>query len=193
MLEYLSGTLEQINPACAIIDIGGVGYFTNISMFTFSQIETKKEVKLLVHEVIREDTHDLYAFYTEKERSLFRLLITVSGVGANTARLMLSKMSPDELQSAILHGNVNELKTIKGIGAKSAQRVIVDLKDKVGTLGEVNEIFVSQDNTVKEEALSALVMLGYQKSVADKVITKLLKDSPALTVEDAVKAALKGL
>lgn len=193
MIEYVSGKIDQLNPAYVVIDVQGVGYMLNISMFTYSQLEPLKESRVLTHEVIREDVHDLYGFFTEKERSLFRMLITVSGIGANTARLMLSKLSPDELQTAILHGDVALLKNVKGIGAKSAQRVIVDLKDKVGKVGDISEIFADQDNTVRDEALSALVMLGFQKAAVEKLLAKILKEQPALTVEQAVKAALKGL
>jgi len=193
MIEYISGKIDQLNPAYVIIDVQGLGYMLNISMYSYSQIEPLKEVRVLVHEVIREDVHDLYGFYTEKERSLFRMLITVSGIGANTARLMLSKLSPDELQTAIMHGDVAVLKNVKGIGAKSAQRVIVDLKDKVGNVGEIGDVLIAQDNTVRDEALSALVMLGFQKAAVEKMLAKILKENPSVTVEDAVKAALKGL
>ncbi len=193
VFEYISGKLVEITPAAAIIEQSGLGYFVQISLNTFSQIRNKTDVKLLIQEIIREDIHDLYGFFEPAERELFRLLITVSGVGANTARMMLSSIPPIELQKAIITEDVNLLKSVKGIGAKTAQRIIIDLRDKLGKVGESSQIFSASDNTSREEALSALVMLGFGKSESIKVLDKLLASEPDLGVEGLVKTALKKL
>lgn len=171
----------------------GIGWFANISLTTYSRLEGKTECKLLVHEVIREDSHQLYGFSDREEREMFRLLITVSGVGAATARMMLSSLTHHELEKAILGADVNILKGVKGIGLKTAQRIIVDLKDKVGKPTGTGEIFVFTDNTKREEALSALVMLGFGKSAVLKVLDRIIRDEKDLTVEELIKRALKSL
>ena len=193
VLEYISGKLVEITPASAVIDKSGLGYFIQISLNTFSRIRKEAEVKLFIQEIIREDSHDLYGFFEPAERELFRLLITVSGVGANTARMMLSSIPPAELQKAILTEDVSLIKSVKGIGIKTAQRIIIDLRDKLGKVGESTQIFTGLDNTSREEALSALVMLGFGKSESTKVLDKLLSSEPDLGVEDLVKTALKKL
>jgi Holliday junction DNA helicase RuvA len=193
VFEYISGKLVEITPAAAIIEQSGLGYFVRISLNTFSMLRKQKEAKLFIQEIIREDSHDLYGFYEPAERELFRLLITVSGVGANTARMMLSSFPPAELQKAIMTEDVNLIKSVKGIGAKTAQRIIIDLKDKLGKVGESNQVFAGSDNTTREEALSALVMLGFGKSESIKVLDKLLASEPELGVEGLVKTALKKL
>jgi len=193
MIDYITGRIAELTPAYIIIDNGGIGWFANISLTTYSRLEGKTECKLLVHEVIREDSHQLYGFSDREEREMFRLLITVSGVGAATARMMLSSLIHHELEKAILGADVNILKGVKGIGLKTAQRIIVDLKDKVGKPTGTGEIFVFTDNTKREEALSALVMLGFGKSAVLKVLDRIIRDEKDLTVEELIKRALKSL
>ena len=193
MIEYLKGRISSLTPTYVIIESGGIGYFINISLSTYSMLESKEEFKLLIHEVIREDTHQLFGFAAENERGLFRLLISVSGVGANTARMMLSSVEASGIEEAIVNSDVNTLKGIKGIGAKTAQRVIVDLKDKVGRSADASEIFNIADNTIREEAFTALVMLGFPKNAVGKVLDKLLREDKDLTVEQLIKKALTSL
>ncbi|NOQ28359.1 MAG: Holliday junction branch migration protein RuvA [Bacteroidales bacterium] len=191
MYDYIKGEIKEISPTHIILDNNGIGYFINISINTYSKFSGKESGLILIHELIREDTHQLYGFFDKKERDLFLLLISVSGVGANTARVMLSSLSPDEIKSAILQNNVNLLKSIKGIGAKTAERIIIDLRDKVGKIEDGDQIIVSLDNTIKQEALSALVMLGFPKAKVDKFLNEILKDNTDLTVENLIKEALK--
>ncbi len=196
MLEYVRGALARISPTEAVVDAGGTGYLLNISVNTYSANQNADEVKLLVHEVIREDTHDLYGFFLEEERAFFRLLIGVNGVGPNTARVILSSMTPVQLQMCITAGDADKLKTVKGIGLKTAQRIIVDLKDKITTAelasiaGTANPLVTGADSAERSEALSALVMLGYQKAVAQKALSKVFAADPAITLEVAIKRAL---
>jgi len=193
MIDYIKGSITKITPACVVLETAGIGYFISISLTTFSELEKKTEAKILVHEVIREDAHQLFGFATDKEREIFRHLISVTGVGANTARMMLSSLSPAELELAIIGSDVNILKGIKGIGLKTAQRIIVDLKEKLGKSAETAEIFLSSDNTNREEALSALVMLGFAKSAVSKILDKIVREEKNLTVEAMIKMALKNL
>jgi Holliday junction DNA helicase RuvA len=193
MIDYIKGEIAQITPTFLIMETGGIGYMVNISLTTFSQLEGKRDFKILIHEVIREDSHLLFGFYDNEERDIFRLLISVSGVGANTARMMLSSLNPGEIEKAILGSDVNLLKSVKGIGLKTAQRIIVDLKDKVGKHAGSGEIFAFADNTKREEALSALVMLGFAKSTVSKALDKIVREEKNLTVEDMIKKALKNL
>lgn len=193
MIDYITGRIAELTPAFVIIDNGGIGWFANISLSTYSRLEGKTEYRLLVHEVIREDSHQLYGFSDREERDMFRLLITVSGVGAGTARMMLSSLTHHELEKAILGADVNILKGIKGIGLKTAQRIIVDLKDKVGKQAGTGEIFAFTDNTRREEASSALVMLGFGKSAVLKVLDGIIREEKNLTVEELIKRALKSL
>lgn len=193
MIDYIKGPITRITPAFMVVETGGVGYYLNISLVTFSKLEKKSEYKVLVHEVIREDAHQLYGFADEEEREIFRLLISVTGVGAGTARMVLSSLQPQEIERAITTSDVNVLKSVKGIGLKTAQRIIVDLRDKVGKVTAGGEIFSISDNTNREEALSALVMLGFAKSAVIKVLDKISREEKNLTVEDMIRRALKNL
>lgn len=190
MIEYISGKIAELTPTYAVIDNNGIGYELNISLTTYSELENKSEIKLLAHEVIREDAHIIFGFATKNERELFRLLIGVSGVGANTARMILSSITPPELEQVITSGDDKRLKGVKGVGVKTAQRIIVDLKDKIKP-SETS--LLSQPATRSddfEEALAALLMLGFAKPASQKVLTKLFTDDPSLRVEQAVKKAL---
>jgi len=191
MIEYIKGKIQTLTPAYIVIETGGIGYFINISLTAFSKLEEEKECSLLIHEVIREDDHQLYGFISENERSVFRNLISVSGVGANTARMMLSSVEASGIEQAILSADVNLLKGIKGIGAKTAQRIIVDLKDKVGKTADAHEIFREEGNTIREEAFTALVMLGFPKNSVRKALDKLLREDRDPGVEQLIKEALK--
>ena len=197
MIEYIKGELTELTPAYATVEAAGVGYGLNISLITYSAIHGKKEVKLWVFESIREDAHVLYGFHNKKEREMFELLISVSGVGANTARMMLSSMSVSELCNAITTGNERVIKGIKGIGKMTAQRIIVDLRDKVVSLGIATEIPAGGsvqtpvNNQVKDEAVSALTMLGFSPAPTQKVVVAILQEQPDLPVEQVVKLALK--
>jgi holliday junction DNA helicase RuvA len=196
MINHIEGRLTEKTPTYAVIECGGVGYLLNISLNTYSKIGEYERCKLFAHLAIREDAHTLYGFADESERSLFRHLISVSGVGAGTARMILSSLSPVEIQQAITSGNVPLLKSIKGIGEKSAQRIIVDLKDKLGkeTLAQGHTISFHQDNTVKDEALSAMVILGFARNAAEKAIDKIMRAEPeGITVEKLIKLALKNI
>ena len=197
MIEYIKGELTELTPALATVEAAGVGYGLNISLNTFSAIQGKKEVKLYVHEAIREDAYVLFGFVNKKEREMFELLITVNGVGANTARMMLSGMSISELCNAISTGNARLIQGIKGIGKMTAQRIIVDLRDKIVALGIADEIPVGGqmmapvNNQVKDEAVSALTMLGFAPAPTQKVVLQILQERPDLPVEQVVKLALK--
>jgi Holliday junction DNA helicase RuvA len=193
MIDYIKGTITRVTPTFLTIETGGVGYFVNISLNTFTRLDGKNEYKLLVHEVIREDSHQLFGFADKEERDIFRLLISVTGVGAATARMMLSSLNPAEVEKAVIGSDVNTLKSVKGIGLKTAQRIIVDLKDKVGKQAGTGEIFAFTDNTKREEALSALVMLGFARSAVLKALDKIVREEKNLTVEEMIKKALKNL
>jgi Holliday junction DNA helicase RuvA len=191
MYEYIEGDYVEKSPAHLIVQAGHVAYYIHISLFTYSQISNLASGKIYLHFVVREDAQILYGFGGREEREIFRMLLSVSGVGANTARLILSSLSPGEITKAILAGNVSLLQGIKGIGAKTAQRIIIDLKDKVGKGSGIGELFFSQDNTSREEALSALVALGFPKKTVEKTVTRIISEQPELSVEEVVKAALK--
>jgi Holliday junction DNA helicase RuvA len=194
MYEYINGKIAGLTPANAIIEAGSIGYFLHISLNTYSAINGQQSVKLFLHQVVREDAHLLYGFSEAGERELFRLLISVSGIGSSTALMMLSSLTPDEIKKAILEENVNLLKSIKGIGAKTAQRVIIDLKDKIGKQSATDQILITgQDNTIRDEALSALVMLGFARKSVEKELDKIFKSNPGITVEQTIKMALKSL
>jgi Holliday junction DNA helicase RuvA len=193
MIDYIKGAVNQITPTFLIIETGGIGYMVNISLTTFSKLEGKTEFRVLIHEVIREDTHQLFGFADSDERDIFRLLISVTGVGANTARMMLSSLNPAEIEKSIAASDVNVLKSVKGIGLKTAQRIIVDLKDKIGKQAGSGEIFAFENNTRRDEALSALVMLGFAKSAVSKVLDNIVRAEKNLTVEELIKKALKNL
>jgi holliday junction DNA helicase RuvA len=193
MFEYIKAKLVELNPAYAIMDTSGVAYFINISLNTYSLLKEGSEHTLYIHQVVREDAHLLYGFADKSERELFRLLITVSGIGSNTARMMLSSLTVKELKNAILSSNANILKSIKGIGLKTAQRLIIDLKDKIVKTGQENDIFAHESNTTKDEALSALVMLGFNKLAIEKTLDKMIQEESGLSVENMIKLALKRL
>ena len=201
MIEYIKGELAELTPAQAIVEAYGVGYALNISLNTYENIQGKKDVKLYLHESLvtggRDDSYTFFGFATKQERDLYRLLITVSGVGANTARMILSAAPPAELAGAISSGNERLLKGVKGIGLKTAQRIIVDLKDKILSLGIAQEVSAGSaaDSTipsdVRDEAVAALTMLGFSPAPTAKVVTAILTDDPSLPVEQVVKLALK--
>lgn len=200
MIDYIKGELTELTPALAIVEAAGVGYALNITLNTYSDIQGKKEVKLYVHEALvtggRDDSFTLYGFAQKKEREIYRLLITVSGVGNNTARMILSSLSPAELGSAIASGNERILKGVKGIGLKTAQRIILDLKDKVLSLGITQEVNAGGQtqvvsSPVKDEAVSALVMLGFSPVPSAKVVDQVMRDHPDAQVEQVVKESLK--
>ena len=194
MYDYISGKVAELNPAYAVLDNQGIGYMINISLTTFDQLNRgdKDVEKLYVYEAIREDAHLLFGFATKRERELFLLLISVSGVGVNSARMILGAGPTDQVEAAIAQGNVALLKGVKGIGAKTAQRIIVDLKDKIKV---VDSTFISQTGTaageVYDEALAALVMLGFTQQMSQKALKKLFEKQPDITVEQAIKQALK--
>ena len=193
MYEAIHGKLKEITPAYAIIDTGAFSYYLHISLNCFTQIQNKETVDLFLHHVIREDAQLLYGFFSNDERQVFRQLISVSGVGANTARMILSSMTSGEIKTAIVSGNVEVLKGIKGIGAKSAQRIIVDLRDKIAIDEEKSELLLTADNTNKIEALSALETLGFNKKSAEKVVNSIVMKEPELSVEEVIKKSLKQL
>lgn len=196
MIEYIKGELTEITPAMAVIECNGLGYGINVSLNTYSAIQGKKEVKLYIYESIREDAYILYGFATKQERELFLLLISVSGIGGNTARMILSALTPSELCNVISSGNDKLLKTVKGIGLKTAQRIIVDLKDKIsttdiGTSTTSAPISITANNEIYEEAIAALTMLGFAQAPSQKVVAAILKEEPDAAVEKVIKLALK--
>lgn len=193
MLEYIKGNIAELNPASVIIDNNGIGYEIGISLSTYSQLEERTEAKLLLHEVIREDAHLLFGFATTRERELFRLLIGVSGVGANTARVILSSIAPAELETVIATADERQLKAVKGVGAKTAQRIIVDLRDKIKPVDSSLIIERTATTDAFNEGLAALTMLGFPRQASEKVLKKLFADDPSLRVESAIKQALKML
>lgn len=191
MYEYIKGLATELTPAYAVIESNSIGYMLNISLATFEEIQRSSgELKLLIHEVIREDSHLLYGFFTARERELFRLLIGVSGVGPNTAILILSSLSTTELESVINSGDHTRLKNVKGIGVKTAQRIIVDLKDKIKPSGDTLLIQAVPQSVAYDEAMAALMMLGFPKPQTVKALTRIFKDEPHLKVEQAIKKAL---
>lgn len=198
MIEYIKGEIAEITPALAVIDCNGIGYAINISLNTYSAIQGKTKIKLYIHEAIREDAHVLYGFSTKQERELFLLLISVSGIGGNTARMILSALSPAELCNVISSGNDKLLKSVKGIGLKTAQRIIVDLKDKIASTGmETVSGSISSlspaNSEIHDEAIAALTMLGFAQAPSQKVVSAILKEDSNLSVENVIKLALKRL
>lgn len=191
--EYISGRLAELTPAVAVIDQGGIGYQIQISLQSYATLRGKEQAVLLIEEVIREDAHTLFGFASGEEREMFRLLVTVNGIGPNTARMMLSSLTTPEIRRAIQTDNANLLKSVKGVGIKTAQRVIVDLRDKIGKTAESAGIFPAEGNTSRDEALSALVMLGFNRGESVKVLDQILKDAPQVGAEELVKLALKKL
>ena len=202
MIEYIKGALTEVTPAQAVVETGGIGYLLNISLNTYTAIQEKKDVKLYVHEVLmtggRDDSLTLYGFATKQEREIYRMLITVSGVGSNTARMILSATSATELVNIISTGNEKALKSVKGIGLKTAQRIIVDLRDKMASNGMIQDITMqgtgaqaAVNNEVRDEAVGALTMLGFSPAPSAKVVTEILQQNPAMPVEQVIKQALK--
>lgn len=194
MIDYIEGKIAELTPTTVIIETGGIGYQIHISLPTYSALEKKEIAKAFIYEVIREDAHLLFGFSTKEERNMFLLLISVSGIGANTARVILSSLSVAELQHCILHDNLTTLKGIKGIGLKTAQRLIIDLKDKISNISsEATLSLTGVKNTAKEEAAGALLMLGFQQTNINKVLDQIFANSPSTPLEQAIKTALKML
>ena len=193
MYEYIKGVVIEATPTCVIVECSGMGYSIHISVNTYSQISSSKEVLLYLHQIVKEDAHLLYGFYGKEERTVFRQLISVSGIGANTANVMLSSMTVKEIAGAIMTENVNAIKSVKGIGLKTAQRVIIELKDKINTVGYADVANFGAVSTIKEEALAALVMLGFVKAQVAKVLDKIISGGSVTSVEELIKLSLKQL
>jgi Holliday junction DNA helicase RuvA len=193
MIYHLKGQLIEKNPTHVVIDCNGVGYFIHISLHTFSLLKNSETIHLYTHLQVKEDSQTLFGFMEKSERELFRLLISVSGVGSSTARTMLSSLEPKQIMEAIASGDAATIQKIKGIGTKTAQRVILDLKDKILKVFGVDQIFVSQNNTNREEALSALETLGFLRKPAEKVVDRIMKENTDPTVETIIKLSLKNL
>ena len=192
MITQIEGRLIEKNPTHIVINCNGISYFINISLYTYQQLPAEEAISIFTHLQIKEDAHTLYGFMSRQEREIFRKLNSVSGIGANTARLMFSSLSPDEIMHAIASGDDTTIKSVKGIGAKTAQRVIIDLKDKIESTEDAKNL-TFQSNTNKDEALSALETLGYSKKQAERVIVKIMKAQPDASIEEIVKQALKNL
>jgi len=193
MITHVKGRLVEKAPTSVIIECNGIGYLINISLHTFSQIPDNENLKLFTHLQIKEDSHTLYGFFTIKEREIFRLLISVNGIGSSIARTMLSSISPDQIIEAISRENVSLIQSVKGIGSKTAQRVIIDLRDKILKVYDLDEGFVSVNNTNKEEALSALEVLGINKKSSERLVDKIVLETPDISVENIIKETLKNL
>ena len=193
MITHIRGRLVEKSPTAVVIDCNGVGYFIHISLHTFSQLKDDESIKLLTHLQIKEDAHQLYGFATLMEREIFRLLISVSGIGTNTARTMLSSLTPKQIRESIAAEDVALIQSIKGIGLKTAQRVIIDLKDKILKIYDIDETLLISDNTNKDEALSALEVLGFAKKNSERMVVKIISNNPDASVELIIKEALKNL
>jgi Holliday junction DNA helicase RuvA len=193
MITHLKGKLVEKNPTHVIIECAGVGYFVNISLNTFSNIKDEEGISLYTHLQVKEDSHTLFGFSEKSEREIFRLLLSVSGIGASIARTMLSSLSPSQIRDAIANADVVTIQGIKGIGAKTAQRVILDLRDKILKVYDIDEVSINSNNTNKEEALSALEVLGFVRRQAEKVVDKAISQDPSLSAENIIKLALKNL
>ena len=193
MITHLKGRLVEKNPTDVVIDCNGIGYLVHISLHTFSQIPDQEQISLFTYLQVKEDAHHLFGFSTKTERELFKLLLSVSGVGASTARTMLSSLNPEQIQEAIANGDVPVIQSVKGIGAKTAQRIILDLKDKVIKVYGIEEVSLQKDNTHKDEALSALEVLGFNKKQAEKVVQRIVAQDSEAPVEFIIKEALKNL
>ena len=193
MITHIQGKLTEKNPTHVVIDCNGVGYMLNISLHTFSQIPENEQLKLYTHLQVKEDAHTLYGFSSLAEREIFRLLLSVSGIGASIARTMLSSLTPKQVREGIASSDVALIQSIKGIGAKTAQRVIIDLKDKILKIYDIDEVSVSKGNTNKDEALSALEVLGFVKKQAERVVDKIVMTQPDADVETIIKQSLKNL
>jgi Holliday junction DNA helicase RuvA len=193
MIAHLQGKLVEKTPTEVVIDCGGVGYHVNISLHTYSLLPNADFIKLFTHLQIKEDAHTLFGFIEKSEREIFKMLLSVSGIGASIARTMLSSLDPKQITNAIASGDVVTIQSIKGIGSKTAQRVILDLKDKVVKLYDLDEVSMSQSNTNRDEALSALEVLGFVRKTSEKIIEKIVKEDPDASVESIIKKALKSL
>ena len=193
MITHVKGRLVEKAPTRVIIECNGIGYLINISLHTFSQIPDNENLKLFTHLQIKEDSHTLYGFFTIKEREIFRLLISVNGIGSSIARTMLSSISPDQIIEAISRENVSLIQSVKGIGSKTAQRVIIDLRDKILKVYDLDEGFASVNNTNREEALSALEVLGINKKSSERLVDKIVVETPDISVERIIKETLKNL
>ena len=193
MITHLKGKLVEKSPTNVVIEVNGIGYWINISLTTFSQIPDNENIKLYTHLQIKEDSHSLYGFYTKKEREIFRLLISVSGVGTSTARTMLSSLDPQQVVEAISSNNVSIVQSVKGIGSKTAQRLIIELRDKIIKIYDLDETYVNSNNTTREEALSALEVLGINKKSSERLVDNIIKENQDISVEEIIKETLKNI
>ena len=193
MITHLKGKLVEKSPTNVVIEVNGIGYWINISLTTFSQIPDNENIKLYTHLQIKEDSHSLYGFYSKKEREIFRLLISVSGVGTSTARTMLSSLDPQQVVEAISSNNVSIVQSVKGIGSKTAQRLIIELRDKILKIYDLDETYVNSNNTTREEALSALEVLGINKKSSERLVDKIIKENQDISVEEIIKETLKNI
>ena len=193
MITHLKGKLVEKSPTNVVIEVNGIGYWVNISLTTFSQISDNENIKLYTHLQIKEDSHSLYGFYSKKEREIFRLLISVSGVGTSTARTMLSSLDPQQVVEAISTNNVSIVQSVKGIGSKTAQRLIIELRDKILKIYDLDETYVNSNNTTREEALSALEVLGINKKSSERLVDNIIKENQDISVEEIIKETLKNI
>lgn len=193
MITHLKGKLVEKSPTNVVIEVNGIGYWVNISLTTFSQIPDNENIKLFTHLQIKEDSHSLYGFYSKKERDIFRLLISVSGVGTSTARTMLSSLNPQQVVEAISSNNVSIVQSVKGIGSKTAQRLIIELRDKILKIYDHDETYVNSNNTTREEALSALEVLGINKKSSERLVDNIIKENQDISVEEIIKETLKNI
>ena len=193
MITHLKGKLVEKSPTNVVIEVDGIGYWVNISLTTFSQIPDNENIKLYTHLQIKEDSHSLYGFYSKKEREIFRLLISVSGVGTSTARTMLSSLDPQQVVEAISSNNVSIVQSVKGIGSKTAQRLIIELRDKILKIYDLDETYVNSNNTTREEALSALEVLGINKRSSERLVDNIIKENQDISVEEIIKETLKNI
>ena len=193
MITHLKGKLVEKSPTNVVIEVNGIGYWVNISLTTFSQIPDNENIKLFTHLQIKEDSHSLYGFYSKKEREIFRLLISVSGVGTSTARTMLSSLNPQQVVEAISSNNVSIVQSVKGIGSKTAQRLIIELRDKILKIYDLDETYVNSNNTTREEALSALEVLGINKKSSERLVDNIIKENQDISVEEIIKETLKNI
>ncbi|PDH48134.1 MAG: Holliday junction branch migration protein RuvA [Bacteroidetes bacterium MED-G13] len=193
MITHLKGKLVEKSPTNVVIEVNGIGYWVNISLTTFSQIPDNENIKLFTHLQIKEDSHSLYGFYSKKERDIFRLLISVSGVGTSTARTMLSSLNPQQVVEAISSNNVSIVQSVKGIGSKTAQRLIIELRDKILKIYDLDETYANSNNTTREEALSALEVLGINKKSSERLVDNIIKENQDISVEEIIKETLKNI
>ena len=193
MITHLKGKLVEKSPTNVVIEVNGTGYWVNISLTTFSQIPDNENIKLYTHLQIKEDSHSLYGFYSKKEREIFRLLISVSGIGTSTARTMLSSLDPQQVVEAISTNNVSIVQSVKGIGSKTAQRLIIELRDKILKIYDLDETYVNSNNTTREEALSALEVLGINKKSSERLVDNIIKENQDISVEEIIKETLKNI